>query len=71
MKNTTSGFHQTVKRSAKSGNYVLTQSKGESISAVEGLSLTPRMRTTVQAASGRFLTSEQRRDLVKETLRKK
>lgn len=70
MKNPSSGhFHNP--NSAKSGQYVLSKAKGEAISAVEGLSLSGRMRTTINSAGGRILSSEQRRDLVKETLRKK
>lgn len=59
-------------RSVKSGQFVLTSKRGEKISAVEGMKLTQRMSNTVrEATSGRFLSSDERRSLVKETLRKK
>lgn len=59
-------------RSVKSGQYVLTSKRGEKFSAVEGLKLSGRMATVVRAAStGRQLSSDERRTLVKETLRKK
>lgn len=59
-------------RSAKSGQFVLTSKRGEKISAVEGLKLSDRMGAVVrQAASGHFLSSDERRTLVKDTMRKK
>lgn len=71
MKNASSGQFKTSNRSVRSGQFVLTKAKGEAISAVEGLSLSGRMRTTISSADGRLLSPEQRRALIKETLRKK
>lgn len=67
-----SKHHRRVDRSVKTGEYVLTSKRGEKFSAVEGLQLTQRMSTVVQKASGgRYLSSDERRALVKEALRKK
>ncbi|MEO4000428.1 hypothetical protein [Mesorhizobium sp. CAU 1732] len=65
MKNT------KIMREAKSGRFVLTSKRGEKISAVEGLHLSERMSHVVRDASGKFLTSDERRSLIKETLRKR
>jgi hypothetical protein len=54
-------------RSAKSGRFVLTRSKGEKISAVEGMKLTERMeRILDRSASG-----DERRSLIKDQVRRK
>lgn len=59
-------------RSARTGTFVLTSKRGETFSAVEGLTVSPRMAAVVRnAAGGGFLTSDERRTLIKETLRKK
>jgi len=58
-------------RSAKSGQFVLSSKRGEKISAVEGLRLSDRMGKTVKQVAGSMLSGDQRRTLVKETLRKK
>lgn len=49
---------------------MLSQAKGELISAVEGLRLTQRMRSTIQNTDARLLSPDQRRTLVKEALSK-
>lgn len=59
-------------QSAKNGQFVLTSKRGEKFSAVEGLSVSKRMDTVVrETSSGRYLTSDERRTIIKETLRKK
>lgn len=60
-----------IARSAKSGQFVLTSKRGEKFSAVEGLRLSERMGKVVQHASARVMSGDERRALVKETLRKK
>jgi hypothetical protein len=60
-----------IARSAKTGQFVLTSKRGEKFSAVEGLKLSERMCKVVQHASTRVMSGDERRALVKETLRKK
>lgn len=56
--------------SAKIGQYVLTSKRGEKFSEVEGLKLSQRMYTVVrEASSGRFMTGDERRTLVKDAIR--
>lgn len=58
-------------RSAKSGRFVLTSSRGEKISAVEGLKLSPRMGEILKHSASRGLSGDERRALIKEKVRKK
>jgi hypothetical protein len=58
-------------RDVKSGQYVLSSKRGERISAVEGMHLTPRMRDVMVAATSRGLSGDERRTLIKEQIRKK
>ncbi|PSH65750.1 hypothetical protein CU102_19945 [Phyllobacterium brassicacearum] len=51
----------------KSG-WTLTSTRGEKISAVEGMKLTPRMATALAESRGK--TGDERRTLVKEQLAK-
>lgn len=56
-----------MQRSAKTGRFVLTRSRGEKISAVEGMKLTERMeRILDRSASG-----DERRSLIREQARRK
>ena len=70
MKTPVSARSLPAKSGAQTGQFVLSQAKGEAISAVEGLRLTARMRNTVQHTDARLLSSDQRRSLVKEALSK-
>lgn len=67
MKNST----PRASRSAKTGRFVLTSSRGEKISAVEGMELSGRMETILKQSASAGLTGEQRRSLIKEQVRRK
>jgi hypothetical protein len=54
--------------SPKSGHYVLTSSRGAKISAVEGMTLSPRMGHILEQ---RGLSGDERRKLIREQARKK
>lgn len=58
-------------RSVKTGRFVLSSSRGEKISAVEGMKLSPRMDTLLKTTAGRGLSGDERRALIKEQVRKK
>ena len=58
-------------RSARNGQFVLTGKRGETISAVEGLKLSDRMRSVMTQATAQGLSGEQRRAGVKRLLGKK
>lgn len=60
-----------MQRAVKSGRFVLTSERGEKISAVEGLTLSPRMAATLRQAAAQGLSGDERRALVLETLRRK
>jgi hypothetical protein len=57
--------------SAKSGRFVLTRSKGEKISAVEGMKLTERMARILDRSARAGLSGDERRSLIKEQVRGK
>ncbi|OWK19603.1 hypothetical protein AJ88_40675 [Mesorhizobium amorphae CCBAU 01583] len=59
-------------RSATSARFVLSSGRGEKISAVEGMKLSPRMSTILTESRERGLSGEERRALIREqVLRKK
>ncbi|HVV71633.1 MAG TPA: hypothetical protein VHI52_09070 [Verrucomicrobiae bacterium] len=58
-----------VRRASKSGRFVLTSNCGEKISAVEGMKLSPRMDLVLKQSAHR--TGDERRALIRETVRKK
>jgi hypothetical protein len=58
-------------RSAKTGQFVLTSGRGEKISAVEGMKLSPRMGEILSQGVRRGLSGDERRSLIKEEIRKK
>ena len=61
----------TVSRSTKTGQFVLSSRKGEKISAVEGMTLSPRMSTILSESRKRGLSGDERRKLVKQQVSKK
>ncbi|WP_157070272.1 hypothetical protein [Aureimonas frigidaquae] len=62
---------QNLKRSAKNGRFVLTRRSGEAISAVEGLTVSPRMATLVRDMDERGLSRAERRTHIIGLFRKK
>ncbi|MBZ9890056.1 hypothetical protein LB559_19200 [Mesorhizobium sp. BR1-1-3] len=58
-------------RSAKTGQFVLTSERGEKISAVEGMTLSPRMAKLLAQGVRHGLSGDERRSLIKEEIRKK
>lgn len=58
-------------REVKSGQFVLSSKRGERISAVEGMHLTPRMRDVISTTASRGMSGDERRTLIKEQIRKK
>ncbi|MBZ9772812.1 hypothetical protein [Mesorhizobium sp. CO1-1-8] len=60
-----------IGRSAKTGQFVLTSARGEKISAVEGMKLSPRMSEVLRQGVQRGLSGDERRSLIKEEIRKK
>lgn len=56
-----------IQRSAKTGRFVLTRSRGEKISAVEGMKLSDRMEHILN----RNVSGDERRSLIKEQARRK
>jgi len=60
-----------LQRAVQSGRFVLTSERGEKISAVEGLTLSPRMAATLRQGAAQGLSGDERRALVLETLRRK
>ena len=65
------GPNKATGPNAKTGSFVLGSKLGAKISAVEGMKLTKRMEGVVRQASGRSLSGDERRTMVKEALRKK
>ncbi|MER8866891.1 hypothetical protein NKI19_24825 [Mesorhizobium sp. M0751] len=63
MKKTT-----TVARKAKTGQFTLSSRKGEKISAVEGMKLSPRMGAILKESRERGLSSDEQRRLVKKQI---
>ncbi|TPK67546.1 hypothetical protein FJ930_23155 [Mesorhizobium sp. B2-4-15] len=57
--------------SAKTGQFVLTRARGEKISAVEGMKLSPRMSEVLSQGARHGLSGDERRSLIKEEIRKK
>lgn len=55
-----------VVHSAKSGQFVLSSDRGEKISAVEGMKLSPRMHTLLKDSRERGLSGDERRTLIRE-----
>ncbi|MEP6566960.1 MAG: hypothetical protein ABJB10_17640 [Mesorhizobium sp.] len=55
-----------VVRSAKSGQFVLSSDRGEKISAVEGMKLSPRMGIILKESRERGLSGDERRTLIRE-----
>lgn len=53
------------------GHFVLTRARGEKISAVEGLKLSPRMAQILNHSMRQGLSGDERRSLIKEEIRKK
>ncbi|TIS98063.1 hypothetical protein [Mesorhizobium sp.] len=60
-----------IGRSAKTGRFVLTSARGEKISAVEGMKLSPRMAKVLNQGARHGLSGDERRSLIKEEIRKK
>ncbi|WP_027142485.1 hypothetical protein [Mesorhizobium sp. WSM3626] len=60
-----------IGRSAKTGHFVLTSARGEKISAVEGMKLSPRMAKVLNHSVRQGLSGDERRSLIKEEIRKK
>nr|WP_156949274.1 hypothetical protein [Mesorhizobium sp. WSM1293] len=58
-------------RSAKTGQFVLTSERGEKISAVEGMTLSPRMAKLLALGVRHGLSGDERRSFIKEEIRKK
>lgn len=58
-------------REVKSGQFVLSAKRGERISAVEGMHLTPRMRDVIATTASRAMSGDERRTLIKEQIHKK
>ncbi|MFV3130548.1 hypothetical protein [Niveispirillum sp. KHB5.9] len=56
---------------ARTGRFILTSERGEKISAVEGLALSPRMAATLRQGAAQGLSGDERRAMVLETLRRK
>lgn len=56
-----------IRRSAKTGRFVLNRSRGEKISAVEGMKLTERMEHILNHS----VSGDERRSLIKEQVRRK
>lgn len=53
-------------RRSRAGQFVLTRDKGEKISAVEGLKLSPRMGAVMKEGDAKGLSGDERRALIKE-----
>jgi hypothetical protein len=62
---------KTVVRSAKTGEFVLTKSRGAKISAIEGLTLSPRMAETLAFGTRKGLTGNELRAAIKGHIGKK
>lgn len=60
-----------VVRSAKSGQFVLSSDRGEKISAVEGMKLSPRMGTILKESRERGLSGDEHRTLIREQAHRK
>jgi hypothetical protein len=60
-----------VVRSAKRGQFVLSSDRGEKISAVEGMKLSPRMSTILKESRERGLSGDERRTLIREQAHRK
>lgn len=60
-------FTSRTPRSAKTGRFVLNRSRGEKISAVEGMKLTERMERILDCSA----SGDERRSLIKEQVRRK
>lgn len=58
-------------RPRKTGQFVLTRDRGEKISAVEGLKLSPRMRAILRDSDAKGLSGDERRALILKQLRLK
>jgi len=58
-------------RSAKTGQFVLTSARGKKISAVEGMTLSPRMGEILSQGVRRGLSGDERRSLIKEEICRK
>lgn len=61
---------QDLQRAVQSGRFVLTSELGDKISAVEGLTLSPRMAAILRQGAAQGLSGDERRALVLETLRR-
>ncbi|MET2833088.1 hypothetical protein [Mesorhizobium shangrilense] len=60
-----------IVRTTRTEEFVLSSRKGERISAVEGLKLSPRMAAILDESRGRGLSGDERRELVKKQISKK
>ena len=60
-----------IARTAQTGEFVLSRRKGERISAVEGMKLSPRMAAIPDESRERGLSGDERRTLVKERISRK
>lgn len=58
-------------RSAKCGQFVLSSRRGEKISAVEGMKLSPRMGRILSESRERGLSGDERRSLIKKQVSEK
>jgi hypothetical protein len=66
MKKTTA-----IIRAAKTEQFILSSRRGERISAVEGMKLSPRMAAILDESRERGLSGDERRMLVKKQISKK
>jgi hypothetical protein len=60
-----------IARATQTGEFVLSRRKGERISAVEGMKLSPRMAAILDESRERGLSGDERRTLVKEQISSK
>lgn len=60
-----------IGRSAKTGQFVLSSSRGAKISEVEGMKVSARMGQILTDSAKRGLKGDERRTLIKEQIRKK
>ena len=61
----------TVVRLAQNGQFILNSGRGEKISAVEGMKLSPRMGNILRESRERGLNGDERRALIREQAHRK
>jgi uncharacterized membrane protein YebE (DUF533 family) len=60
-----------IERKAKSDGFVLTRERGERISAVEGMTLTPRMTDLLERGVREGLSGDETRALIRQAARRR